>query len=157
MKRLDDCQEYLYDLEEYLDGYKDHEVVEFLSDHWKECLVGSIAVYFAMTNAKSFIQVKMSKCHVFNQMIQVTSTALVIILQKRRNQVKIDAKRVKFEEKKRSLKKILSDNSLGEMMTLERETILALDILELIERLKDGQLEPLAVLEAYQVSTVRLI
>jgi hypothetical protein len=90
-------------------------------------------------------------------MIQVTSTALVIILQKRRNQVKIDAKRVKFEEKKRSLKKILSDNSLGEMMTLERETILALDILELIERLKDGQLEPLAVLEAYQVSTVRLI
>jgi hypothetical protein len=62
LKRLDDCQEYLYDLEEYLDGYKDHEVVEFLSDHWKECLVGSIAVYFAMTNAKSFIQVKMSKC-----------------------------------------------------------------------------------------------
>lgn len=35
-------------------------------------------------------------------------------------------------------------------MTLERETILAYEIEELIKKLREGELDPLAVLEAYQ-------
>lgn len=63
---------------------------------------------------------------------------------------KIEAKRAKFAEKKRVLKKQLVNNPVGEIMTLERETILALEIEELIHKLKSGQLDPVAVLEAYQ-------
>ena len=37
-------------------------------------------------------------------------------------------------------------------MTLERETILALEIEELLAKLKNGEIDPLAVLEAYQVN-----
>ena len=36
------------------------------------------------------------------------------------------------------------------MFTLERETILAFEIEELLAKLKSGQLDPVAVLEAYQ-------
>ena len=70
--------------------------------------------------------------------------------QEQRNKEKIDAKKAKFEEKKRALKKHLMNNALGIIMTLERETILALEIEELLTKLKNGELEPLAVLEAYQ-------
>lgn len=71
-------------------------------------------------------------------------------MQKVRCQEKIDAKRAKLSEKKRVLRKQLTNNALGELMTLERETILALEIEELISKLRDGELDPLAVLEAYQ-------
>jgi hypothetical protein len=37
-------------------------------------------------------------------------------------------------------------------MTPEREDILALGILELSEKLRSGQLDPVAVMEAYLVS-----
>jgi hypothetical protein len=36
-------------------------------------------------------------------------------------------------------------------MTPEREAILALGILELVQKLKSGQLDPVAVMEAYLV------
>ena len=65
--------------------------------------------------------------------------------------VKIDAKRAKFEEKKTKLREHLLNNAVGEMMTLERETILAYEIEELMEKLRNNQLDPVAVLEAYQV------
>ena len=66
--------------------------------------------------------------------------------------VKINAKREKFQEKTKRLHKQLLDNPLGEFMTLERETILAMDIDELVQKLKSDELDPVAVLEAYQVS-----
>ena len=66
--------------------------------------------------------------------------------------VKINAKREKFQEKTNRLHKQLLDNPLGEFMTLERETILALEIDELVQKLKSDELDPVAVLEAYQVS-----
>ena len=67
------------------------------------------------------------------------------------NQKKIDAKRSKLEDKKRELLNELKNNALQEVMTLERETILGLHITELLDRLKSGELDPLAVLQAYQV------
>ena len=41
-------------------------------------------------------------------------------------------------------------------MTLERETILAMDITELLDKLKNGELDPLAVLQAYQVRILKI-
>ena len=73
------------------------------------------------------------------------------LFQQQKNQKKIDAKRAKFEEKKRRLLKDLQDNALREVMTLERETILALHINELLEKLRNGDLDPVSVLRAYQV------
>ena len=67
------------------------------------------------------------------------------------NQKKIDAKRSKLEDKKRELLNELKNNALQEVMTLERETILGLHITELLDQLKSGELDPLAVLQAYQV------
>ena len=64
--------------------------------------------------------------------------------------VKIIAKREKFQEKTNKLTRQLLDNPLGEFMTLERETILALEIEELLQKLKSNELDPVAVLEAYQ-------
>ena len=66
--------------------------------------------------------------------------------------VKINAKREKFQEKTSRLHRQLLDNPLGEFMTLERETILAFEIEELVQKLKTDELDPVAVLEAYQVS-----
>ena len=77
--------------------------------------------------------------------------------QQMENQKKIDAKRSKLEEKKRKLLNELKNNALHEVMTLERETILALHITELLEQLKSGELDPLAVLQAYQVLSTLLI
>ena len=45
----------------------------------------------------------------------------------------------------------MHNNAVGELMTLERETILAYQIEELLEKLRNNQLDPVAVLEAYQV------
>ena len=64
--------------------------------------------------------------------------------------LKINAKREKFLGKTKTLAKQLINNPLNEFMTLERETILALEIEELLEKLKSDELDPVAVLEAYQ-------
>ena len=80
------------------------------------------------------------------------STSILTLFQKQRCMVKINAKREKFQEKTNRLHKQLLDNPLGEFMTLERETILALEIDELVQKLKSDELDPVAVLEAYQVS-----
>lgn len=100
-------------------------VQKFAETNWKELLIGGVSVYFLYNRTKAY-------------------------LQKRRNMQKITVKRAKIEEKKRQLKRILTDNSTGEMMTLERETILALHINELLLKLRSGDLDPLAVLEAFQ-------
>ena len=70
--------------------------------------------------------------------------------QKRRNLKIISAKRAKLEEKKKQLHRQLVTNATGEKWPLERETILALEIEELLAKLKNGDLDPVAVLEAYQ-------
>ena len=77
----------------------------------------------------------------------------IFFFQRQKVQEKIDAKRAKFEEKKKKLRYHLHNNAVGELMTLERETILAYEIEELLEKLRNNQLDPVAVLEAYQVST----
>ena len=77
---------------------------------------------------------------------------VLTFFQKQRNMVKINAKREKFQEKTSRLHRQLLDNPLGEFMTLERETILAFEIEELVQKLKTDELDPVAVLEAYQVS-----
>ena len=70
--------------------------------------------------------------------------------QKRKSLEKIKVKRAKLEEKKKLLHNQLSNNAHGEIWTLERETILALEIEELLAKLKNGKLDPVAVLESYQ-------
>ena len=77
---------------------------------------------------------------------------VLTFFQKQRNMVKINSKREKFQEKTSRLHRQLLDNPLGEFMTLERETILAFEIEELVQKLKTDELDPVAVLEAYQVS-----
>ena len=76
--------------------------------------------------------------------------------QLQKNKQKIEVKRSKYAEKKRKLLKELQDNALNEAMTLERETILAMDITELLDKLKNGELDPLAVLQAYQVRILKI-
>ena len=48
LRNLDKLQGTLYDLEEYLETHRDNEVIEFLSDHWKECLLGVALAGFAI-------------------------------------------------------------------------------------------------------------
>jgi hypothetical protein len=45
----------------------------------------------------------------------------------------------------------LRQNPTQELMTPEREGILAMGIVELSQKLKSGDLDPVAVMEAYQV------
>jgi hypothetical protein len=45
----------------------------------------------------------------------------------------------------------LRQNPTQELMTPERERILAMGIVELSQKLKSGDLDPVAVMEAYQV------
>ena len=59
---------------------------------------------------------------------------------------------MKFETKKFQLDARLKQNDQGQLMTSEREAILALGILELSEKLRTGVLDPVAVMEAYLVS-----
>lgn len=59
---------------------------------------------------------------------------------------------MKFETKKFKLDARLKQNDQGQLMTSEREAILALGILELSEKLRTGVLDPVAVMEAYLVS-----
>ena len=57
------------------------------------------------------------------------------------------------DRRKEELRRRLADASgAGQLVTAERREILALDIAELAERLKQGTLKPTAVLEAYQVT-----
>ena len=81
------------------------------------------------------------------------SSKLAFSSQRRKNEVKIEAKKKKFEAKKKALEARLRRNSSsGELLTPEREAILDLGILELSEKLRSGHLDPVAVMEAYLVS-----
>ena len=146
LKFLDDCQERLYDLEDFLESLKDNQYVELLSDHWKECALGGLVAYLAYAQGKSYIQASKLPKIISNIRFQ-----LLLQIQKQRALAKINKKREKFEEKKRQLIKILKSNATGEVMTLERETILAMKFPELVSKLKSGELDPLSVLESYQV------
>ena len=56
-----------------------------------------------------------------------------------------------FDVTNRSEIRIISSQNLdNETWSLQRETILALEIEELLAKLKNGELDPVAVLEAYQ-------
>ena len=125
LRKLDELQEALYDLEDFLESHRENEVLEFVSDHWKECLLGGLVTFLALYQGCTFIT-------------------------KRRNLEKIKIKRAQLEEKKRQLHWQLTNNETGKIYTLERETILSLEIEELLAKLKNGELDPVAVLEAYQ-------
>ena len=73
--------------------------------------------------------------------------------QKRKAYAKIEAHMATVDRRKEELRRRLADASgAGQLVTAERREILALDIAELAERLKQGTLKPTAVLEAYQVT-----
>ena len=57
LKKLDDLQDLLRDLEDFLEVQRDSEFVEFLSDYWKECLVGSVIAGFALYQGNSYLTV----------------------------------------------------------------------------------------------------
>ena len=57
LKKLDDLQDLLRDLEDFLEVQRDSEFVEFLSDYWKECLVGSVIAGFALYKVNSYLTV----------------------------------------------------------------------------------------------------
>ena len=96
--------------------------LEFLSRQWQSCLLGSAVIALSLNMVK-------------NYMIR------------RRVHLKIAMKRAKFDEKKKKLRQQLGGSPL---MTLEREMILAYDFGELVEKLRNGQLDPVTVLQAYQ-------
>ena len=48
LKRLDDLQDLLRDLEDFIEVNRDNEIVEFLTDNWKECLFGSVVLGAAL-------------------------------------------------------------------------------------------------------------
>lgn len=54
LRKVEYLQEALYDLEEFLESNRDNDIVEFVSDHWKECLLGAIvasgALYLCHSN-----------------------------------------------------------------------------------------------------------
>jgi hypothetical protein len=51
----------------------------------------------------------------------------------------------------------LRQNPTQELMTPERERILAVGIMELSQKLKSGDLDPVAVMEAYQVFKINKV
>ena len=53
LRQLDGLQGKLYDLEEFLEIHRDNEVLEFLSEHWKECIFGGILVGFGVYKVHS--------------------------------------------------------------------------------------------------------
>ena len=57
LRKLDDLQEILYDLEDFLEDHRDNEVLEFLSEHWKECLAASLAIGFGLYQANVHFKV----------------------------------------------------------------------------------------------------
>ena len=57
LKKLDELQEALYDLEDFLESHRESEVLEFVSDHWKECLMGGLVTFFALYQGRSYITV----------------------------------------------------------------------------------------------------
>ena len=58
LKQLDTLQELLYSVEEFLEDCKENEVIEFLSDHWKECILGGIGAYFAISYSTNYVMVR---------------------------------------------------------------------------------------------------
>ena len=59
LKRLDDLQDLLRDLEDYLEVNRDNEIVEFLTDNWKECLFGSVVLGFVLYSGHSYYVVSL--------------------------------------------------------------------------------------------------
>ena len=59
LKKLDELQEALYDLEDFLESHRESEVLEFVSDHWKECLMGGLVTFFALYQGRSYITVSL--------------------------------------------------------------------------------------------------
>ena len=57
LRQLDTIQEFLYNVEDFLENCKDNEVVEFLSDYWKECLLGSIGTYLVVSYSSNYLTV----------------------------------------------------------------------------------------------------
>ena len=64
---------------------------------------------------------------------------------------------MKFESKKKRMEESLRQNPTQELMTPERERILAMGIVELSQKLKSGDLDPVAVMEAYQVFKINKV
>ena len=57
LKKLDDVQDLLRDLEDFLEVQRDNEWIEFLSDYWKECLVGSVIAGIALYQGNAYLTV----------------------------------------------------------------------------------------------------
>ena len=62
----------------------------------------------------------------------------------------IEEKKSRFRTKIEKMRKHLSVNNV--LITEERKRILSYPILELVKNLRDGDLDPVIVLEAYQVT-----
>ena len=57
LRQIENLQDFLYIVEDFLENCKDNELIEFLSEHWKECLFGSIGAYLAFSYSSSYIMV----------------------------------------------------------------------------------------------------
>ena len=76
----------------------------------------------------------------------------IILLQQTDNFKKIRAKQDAFSYKKESLRKYLMKD--GQLLTDARRRILSTPILKLADMLRGGVLDPLQVLEAFQVAII---
>ena len=74
---------------------------------------------------------------------------MFVYCQKEQYKAMIHIKRAKFQQKVENMKRRLDVD--GELLTEERKRILSYGILDLLQKLKSGDLTPVVVLEAYQV------
>ena len=71
------------------------------------------------------------------------------------NKRKIARKKQDFAEKKRLLHERLTGDQYHPLLTEKRKYILGLSLKKLLQELRDGMIDPVEVLEAYQVKTFR--
>ena len=83
LRQIENLQDFLYIVEDFLENCKDNELIEFLSEHWKECLFGSIGAYLAFSYSSSYIMVinfvKLKVFHKKNREIENSSVLLIRI------------------------------------------------------------------------------
>ena len=112
---------------------------------WKYAVAGAVASYILFQQTDLYRTVRN---------VSYTNIMLLyftLFMQRRRNVAKIKDKQRRFKEKVDELKLKLADKVTGELITSKRRSILNLDITELCQQLHESLLDPVDVLEAYQV------
>ena len=57
LRQIENLQDFLYIVEDFVENCKDNELIEFLSENWKECLFGSIGAYLAFSYSSTYLMV----------------------------------------------------------------------------------------------------